>query len=175
MDKPLTVEPSLPAVNIAHVERLADHGEIMSLDGEILPVIDAANDDLVAWILIAKRMREIARRIDEMTGGEMLARCREVAGPIETEYGTARESISRGSISGIGAEKIRSILETAAEDGVIPWEAVDNVAPMKPHVTPAKIADYAETISQTKPELADAIEAILPERRRTLKVEDRLV
>jgi hypothetical protein len=42
-------------------------------------------------------------------------------------------------------------------------------------VTPAKIADYAETISASKPQLADKIEAILPERRRSLKVEDRLI
>jgi len=174
-DRPLAVTPAIPSVNVAHIEQLADQGEIITLDGEILAVADAESEDLIAWVLIAKRMREIARRIDDMTSGEMLMRCREVAGPIDTAYGTARESVSRGSISGIASERVRAILEEAAEDGAIPWEAVDNVAPLKPHVTPAKLADYAETIRPNHTMLAEAIDQNLPEKRRTLKVEERLV
>lgn len=173
-DRPLAVEPALPAINVAHIEQLAESGEIITLEGEILAVADAESEDLVAWVLIAKRMRDIARRIDEMTSGEMLMRCREVAGPIDTAYGTARESVARGSISGIASERIRAILEEAAEDGLIPWEAVDNVAPMKPHVTPARLADYADTIRANHSVLATAIDENLPEKRRTLKVEERL-
>lgn len=175
MDRPLAVEPALPAINVAHIEKLVETGEIITLDGEILAISDGENEDLVAWILIAKRMREIARRVDELVSGEMLARCREVAGPIDTPYGTARESVARGSVSGIASERIRKILEEAAEDGTIPWEAVDNVAPLKPHVTPARLADYADTIRPNHSVLAAAIDENLPEKRRSLKVEERLV
>ena len=171
MDKHLSIEPALPALNVSHIEKLAEAGRIMSLDGEVMLAASASSDDLVAWMIIEKRLREISRRVDEITSGEMLARCREVAGPISTPYGVAKESISRGSISGIASERIRRILEEAAENDAIPWEAVDNIAPLKPHVTPARAADYAETVAKSNKLLAAEIEANLPERRRVVKLD----
>jgi hypothetical protein len=117
-------------------------------------------------------MREIARRMEDLAGGELLTRCRQIAGPIDTEFGTARESISRGSVSGIQSERIRGVLEEAAADGTIPWEAVDNVAPLKAHVTPARLAEYADTIGGT---LGETLEAMLPEKRRVVKLDERSV
>lgn len=169
-DKPLAVEPSLPAANIAQIARLLEEGTIVSLDGDILPISEADNDSAVAWIVAAKRMREIARRMEDLAAAEMLQRCRTIAGPIDTEFGTARESISRGSVSGVQATRIREMLEYAAADGTIPWEAVDNVAPLQAHVTPAKAADYADTIGG---QVGEQLAALLPEKRRTLKVDER--
>ena len=170
-DKPLVVEPSLPAANIAQIAKLLEDGQIVTLDGEVLSVAEADNDSAVAWIIAAKRMRDIARRMEDLAAAEMLQRCRTVAGPIQTEFGTARESVSRGSVSGIQAARIREMLEYAAADGTIPWEAVDNVAPLQAHVTPAKAADYADTIGG---QIGEQLASLLPEKRRSLKVEERL-
>ena len=170
-DKPLAVEPSLPAANIAQIAKLLEDGQIVTLDGEVLSVAEADNDSAVAWIIAAKRMRDIARRMEDLAAAEMLQRCRAVAGPIQTEFGTARESVSRGSVSGIQAARIREMLEYAAADGTIPWEAVDNVAPLQAHVTPAKAADYADTIGGA---VGEQLASLLPEKRRSLKVEERL-
>ena len=169
-DKPLAIEPSLPAANIAQIARLLEEGTIVSLDGDILPISEADNDSAVAWIVAAKRMREIARRMEDLASAEMLQRCRTVAGPIETEFGTARESISRSSVSGVQATRIREMLEYAAAEGTIPWEAVENVAPLQAHVTPAKAADYADTIGGI---IGDQLASLLPEKRRALKVDER--
>ena len=171
-DKSLSVEPALPPVSVAQIASLLEEGSIVSLDGEVLPVSDADNDSAVAWIIAAKRMRDIARRMEELANGELLQRCRQVAGPIVTEYGTAKESVSRGSVSGIQSERIRAVLEEAAEDGKIPWEAVDNVAPLKAHVTPAKLADYADAIGG---DLGDQLEGLLPEKRRTVKITEAII
>jgi hypothetical protein len=171
-DKHLEVEPSLPAANVAHLARLLEEASLISLDGEILAARDADNGSLAAWMLAAKRMREIARRMEDLAGGELLTRCRQIAGPIDTEFGTARESISRGSVSGIQSERIRAVLEEAAADGTIPWEAVDNVAPLKAHVTPARLAEYADTIGG---QLGETLDGMLPEKRRTIKLDERSV
>ena len=171
-EKHLAVEPSLPQANIAHLARLLEEASLVSLDGEITSARDADNDSLAAWRIAAKRRRDIAGLLVDVAGVELLLRCRQIAGPIDTEFGTARESISRGSVSGVQSERIRSVLEAAAADGIIPWEAVDNVAPLKAHVTPARLAEYAETIGG---DLGETLETMLPEKRRVVKLDERSV
>jgi hypothetical protein len=173
-EKHLAVEPHLPAANLAYISRLYEDAQLITLDGEIVSIPDADSDSLVAWMIAAKRMRDVARRMEELASSEMLLRCREVAGPISTEYGTAKESISRGSVTGVGAARIRDVLEQAAADDLIPWDAVENVAPLTAHVTPAKAAEYADAIETAHPDLADRIRTLLPEKRRTVKIDERV-
>lgn len=175
MDRPLIVRPDLPQISITSFERLLDQGEMMSTDGEILRVDEADDASLVAWTLAAKHLREVARRMEDASHAIILDRVRQNAGPIMTEYGTAKESVSRGSITGAASARIRSILEEAASDGVISWDAADNVAPLVPHVTPAKAADYIDAIENRHPDLADELAKHLPEKRRTIKIETRSV
>jgi len=172
MEKPIVIRPELPAVNVGHIEGLLERDELITLDGEVLDITEGSSDDVVAWIVAMKRIRDLARRMEDRCAAVMLQRVGEHAGPIETEYGTARQSVSRGSVSGIASTRIRAILEEAAADEKIPWDVVDNLAPLVAHVTPAKVADYIEA---SAPEaLADQLASHLPEKRRTLKVEERL-
>ena len=164
--------PYVPPANITQLRSLAEQGELLTLDGEILPVSDATNDDLVAWGLVAQHLRDLARMISTSVEPELGTRIHSLAGPIITEYGSARESISRASVSGIASQRIREILERCAADGAIPWEAVDNIAPLQAHVTPAKIQNYIETCPTG---LADELEPHLPEKRRTIKLEQTSV
>ena len=86
-----------------------------------------------------------------------------------TAQGKASETISRGSVSGIASAQIRELLEAAAADGVIPWEAVDNVAPLVAHVTPQKAWQYAEDAPD---EIREQLEQLIPAKRRTIKVDE---
>jgi len=162
----------VPPANITQLRSLAEQGELITLDGEIISVSDAANDDLVAWGLVAQHLRDLARMISTSVEPELGVRIHSLAGPIITEYGTARESISRASVSGIASQRIREIMERCAADGAIPWEAVDNIAPLQAHVTPAKIQNYIETCPAG---LADELEPHLPEKRRSIKLEQTTV
>jgi hypothetical protein len=72
-------------------------------------------------------------------------------------------------VSGIASAQIRELLEAAAADGVIPWEAVDNVAPLVAHVTPQKAWQYAEDAPD---EIREQLEAMIPAKRRTIKVDE---
>ena len=172
MDKPVVIRPSLPAINAGHIEGLLERDELITLDGEVLDITEGSSDDVVAWIVAMKRIRDLARRMEDRCNAVMLERVGQHAGPIETEYGTARQSVSRGSVSGIQSQRIRAILEEAAADEKIPWDVVDNLAPLQAHVTPARLADYLE--SSAPEALADELGKHLPEKRRTLKVEERL-
>jgi hypothetical protein len=172
MDKPVVIRPSLPAINAGHIEGLLERDELITLDGEVLDISEGSSDDVVAWIVAMKRIRDLARRMEDRCNAVMLERVGQNAGPIETEYGTARQSVSRGSVSGIQSQRIRAILEEAAADGKISWDTVDNLAPLQAHVTPAKLADYLEASAPQT--LADELANHLPEKRRTLKVEERL-
>jgi hypothetical protein len=162
----------VPPANITQLRSLAEQGELITLDGEIINVSDAANDDLVAWGLVAQHLRDLARMISTSVEPELGVRIHSLAGPIITEYGTAKESISRASVSGIASQRIREIMERCAADGAIPWEAVDNIAPLQAHVTPAKIQNYIETCPAG---LADELEPHLPEKRRSIKLEQTAV
>ena len=172
MDKPVVIRPSLPAINAGHIEGLLERDELITLDGEVLDIAEGSSDDVVAWIVAMKRIRDLARRMEDRCNAVMLERVGQHAGAIETEYGTARQSVSRGSVSGIQSQRIRAILEEAAADEKIPWDVVDNLAPLQAHVTPARLADYLE--SSAPEALADELGKHLPEKRRTLKVEERL-
>lgn len=165
----MSLVPYVPPANITQLRTFAERGELLSLDGEILPVQDASNDDLVAWGLVANHLRELARLILISVEPELAERIHATAGPVKTEYGTAKESISRGSVSGVQAKRIRDLMEECASDGMIPWEAVDNIAPLIPHVTPAKVANYVETCPAG---LAEELEKHLPQNRRTIKLEE---
>jgi hypothetical protein len=172
MEKPVVVRPELPAINMGHIAGLLERDELITLDGEVLTIDDGTSDDVVAWIVAMKRIRDLARRMEDRCSAVMLQRVGQHAGSIETEYGTAKQSVSRGSVSGIQSQRIRAILEEAAADEKIPWDVVDNLAPLQAHVTPAKLADYLDA---SAPEaLADELAKHLPDKRRTLKVEERL-
>jgi trans-2-enoyl-CoA reductase len=165
----MDVEKRVHGFSYDTLRGLAEANELITQDGEVISVNDATNDDLVLYSIAAQRLRALARIIEDNTHAELAQRVRALGGPVTASgLGTARESISRGSISGISASRIRDALERFAEDDVIPWEAVDNVAPMVPHVTPAKITQYAEDAPAS---VRDAITPLLPEKRRTIKVE----
>ena len=151
---------------------VAEGRHVVTAEGEVLDVSVADDQELVTWSLIAQRLRLLARNIEETVHGELAVRCRATGGAIQTPLGTATETISRGSVSGIAAAQIRAVLEDAAEDGVIPWDAVDNIAPLVPHVTPAKVANYVETCPT---ELAEVLEKHMPQKRRTIKVAEQNV
>lgn len=172
-ERSVTVEPYLPQANITQIRDLFERGMLVTLDGEVTTADQADNDSLVSWILAAEMLRKLSNEMKQMAEGEMLHRVQAAAGPIETEYGTARESVSRGSVSGVAAKRIRSILEECASTGLIPWDAVDNLAPLVPHVTPAKLADYLDQqhIAEGMPGLTEQIRDNMPEKRRTLKVD----
>ena len=172
MDKPVVIRPSLPAINAGHIEGLLERDELITLDGEVLDIAEGSSDDVVAWIVAMKRIRDLARRMEDRCNAVMLQRVGEHAGPIETEYGTAKQSVSRGSVSGIQSQRIRAILEEAAADGKIPWDVVDNLAPLQAHVTPAKLSDYLDVRGEE--DFGRELRKHLPEKRRTLKVEERL-
>lgn len=152
------------------MERLSNYAEIVTQAGEVVTAADADNVDLVAWVIVANEMKRVANEMLRIAETELHGRVRQIAGPIDTEFGTARESVSRGSVSGTNAARIRDVLERYAADGVIPWEAVDNVAPLQAHVTPAKLAQYLE---DAPTDVADAVEPLMPERRRTIKIDAR--
>lgn len=172
-ERTVTIEPYLPQANITQIRDLFERGMLVTLDGEVTTADQADNDSLVSWILAADMLRKLAFEMKAMAEGEMLNRVQAAAGPIETEYGTARESVSRGSVSGVAAKRIRDILEECASTGLIPWDAVDNLAPLQPHVTPAKLADYLDQqhIAEGMPGLSEQIRNNMPEKRRTLKVD----
>lgn len=163
-----SIEPYIPPASVTQLQRLAENAELITQSGEIVAATDADDASLVAWSLVAMELRSIARLMESSASAVLLARCQERAGDVTTEYGTARESISRSSISGIQAQRIRDLLEGFAEDGVIPWEAVDNVAPLQPHVTPAKLANYAEKSPLV---VGEQLERLMPEKRRSIKID----
>ena len=165
----MEVERRVNAFSYDTIRRLAELNELITSTGEVISVADATDDDLVLYGIAAQRLRALARMLEDNTHAELAQRIRATGGPVKVGgLGTARESISRGSISGINAARIREELERFAEDGVIPWEAVDNVAPLQAHVTPAKITQYAE---DAPPAVRDTIRPLLPEKRRSVKVE----
>ena len=166
-DRSLIKRPAIMGP-VEEIERFALDGTILTQQGEIMLAADAASVDLVAWVVMAQELKTIAAEMMRTAETELHQRVRTLAGPIETEYGTARESVSRGSISGSSAQRIRDVLEKHAADGTIPWEAVDNVAPLVAHVTSAKISQYAEDAPE---QVGRDLEDLLPEKRRTLKVD----
>jgi hypothetical protein len=170
-DRALVHRPAIMGP-VADIEAFVHDGALLSQRGEIITPAEAENVDLVAGVIMAQELRRIAGEMMRIAETELAQRVRTLAGPIDTEYGTARESVSRGSISGTTAQRIRDVLEKHAADGTIPWEAVDNVAPMQAHVTPAKISQYAEDAPAS---IAADLEDLLPEKRRSLKVDARLV
>lgn len=151
------------------LRRLAELNELITSTGEVISVTEATDDDLVLYSIAAQRLRALARMLEDNTHNELAQRIRAIGGPVKVGgLGTARESISRGSISGINAARIREELERFAEDGVIPWEAVENVAPLQAHVTPAKITQYAEDAPAN---VRETIQPLLPDKRRSVKVD----
>ena len=163
-----SIERASADLSTGTLVRLAESGTIITGDGESLPMFEAESADLVAWSVFTQRMRATLRLLEDTIAAELAIRIRAAGGPITTDNGTASESISRGSVSGIQAKHIRALLEDAAADGEIPWDAVDNVAPLVAHVTPAKAAQYAE---DAPAHIGEKIAAMLPERRRSVKVE----
>jgi hypothetical protein len=172
MDRPLVIRPELPAVNMSHIAGLLERDELITLDGEIVALDKAESTDLVAWMIAMRHVRDLARRMDERCGAIMLDRCAQQSGPIVTEYGTATQSVSRGPVSGIASARIRDILEGAEQDGLVPVGVADNLAPLKAHVTPAKLADYIEVGAPER--VATDLAEHLPDKRRTVKIEERL-
>jgi hypothetical protein len=166
-DRALIRRPDISA-SVDALERFSEDAMIVTTEGEIIHASDASNEDLIAWVVSANEMRRIAAQMIGAAESILHFRVKAMAGPIETEWGTVRESVSRGSISGVGSQRIRDVLEKHAADGTIPWEAVDNIAPLQAHVTPAKIQQYVE---DAPVEVAADLHDLLPEKRRSIKVE----
>jgi hypothetical protein len=151
------------------LQNVAENRHIITSDGELLDVTLATDDDLVLWSIVTQRLRTLARNIEQGVNSELADRVRRTGGSISTPQGKASETISRGSVSGVASAQIRELLEAAAADGVIPWEAVDNVAPLVAHVTPQKAWQYAEDAPE---EIREQLEQMIPAKRRTIKVDE---
>jgi hypothetical protein len=156
-------------LTVGALQNVAENRHIITSDGELLDVTLATDDDLVIWSIVTQRLRTLARNIEQGVNSELADRVRRTGGSITTPQGKASETISRGSVSGIASAQIRELLEAAAADGVIPWEAVDNVAPLVAHVTPQKAWQYAEDAPD---EIREQLEAMIPAKRRTIKVDE---
>jgi hypothetical protein len=156
-------------LTVGALQNVAENRHIITSDGELLDVTLATDDDLVIWSIVTQRLRTLARNIEQGVNSELADRVRRTGGSITTPQGKASETISRGSVSGIASAQIRELLEAAAADGVIPWEAVDNVAPLVAHVTPQKAWQYAEDAPD---EIREQLEQLIPAKRRTIKVDE---
>ena len=156
-------------LTVGALQNVAENRHIITSDGELLDVTLATDDDLVIWSIVTQRLRTLARNIEQGVNAELADRVRRTGGAITTPQGKATETISRGSVSGVASAQIRELLEAAAADGVIPWEAVDNVAPLVAHVTPQKAWQYAEDAPD---EIREQLEAMIPAKRRTIKVDE---
>ena len=156
-------------LTVGALQNVAENRHIITSDGELLDVTLATDDDLVIWSIVTQRLRTLARNIEQGVHAELAERVRRTGGAITTPEGKVSETISRGSVSGIASAQIRELLEAAAADGVIPWEAVDNVAPLVAHVTPQKAWQYAEDAPD---EIREQLEAMIPAKRRTIKVDE---
>lgn len=166
--------PAATGVPTTLVEQLAaDRCVIDPSTGEIVPLAAASNDAVVAWRLAADKLAAVARGLRDAIDTELVARTSETGGPITTEYGVARQSVSRGTVSGAAAETIRRVLENAARLGDVSVDAVDNVVPLEPRCTPMRVARW---VADNRHRLAEddyhAIMAALPAERRTVRVEE---
>jgi hypothetical protein len=156
-------------LTVGALQNVAENRHIITSDGELLDVTLATDDDLVIWSIVTQRLRTLARNIEQGVNAELADRVRRTGGAITTPQGKATETISRGAVSGVFAAQIRELLEAAAADGVIPWEAVDNVAPLVAHVTPGKAWQYCEDAPD---EIREQLEKLIPAKRRTIKVDE---
>lgn len=165
--------PRFPHVTTSTVSDLAAYGEIIDVDtGERTSLVGATNTTLAAWRVALDDLAQLARRMRDQVDTELVTRTSEVGGSIRTEYGTVKQVVSRGSVSGAAAQTIRAILEQAARMGDIPADAVDNVAPLTPHVTPSRVARWAHDNRSRlgEREYAELV-AALPTEKRTVRVE----
>jgi len=163
----------VPTITVGTLATLRDtHSVVEPATGEIVPTGDATNDALIAWRLDLDELAAAARQIRDAIDTELLRRTSLAGGPVTTTYGSARMSVSRGSVSGSAARRIRDILEHLATHGDIPHDAVDNIAPLVPHVTPVQVARW---VADNRDRLSEAdysaLVELLPAERRTVKVE----
>jgi hypothetical protein len=105
----------VPQVSVSQLNGFAERGEVITEDGEVLKVDEASNDDLVAWSLVATYLRDLARLISTSVEPELADRIHTIGGPITATHGTARETISRASVSGIEAKRIRASSKSAPQ------------------------------------------------------------
>jgi hypothetical protein len=155
-------------ITIEMIERWYEEAVVLTSDGEVVEISDASSTDLVAWSIAMREAYMSFRAMQDAVEHELGSRIRQTGGEIKTEYGTAKESISRGSVSGIAAARIRDELVKLAENGTIRPEAVNNVAPLVPHVTPAKLSQFVEDQHEA---VRLILEPLIPEKRRTVKIE----
>lgn len=155
-------------ITIDMIERWYEEAVVLSADGEVVEISAASSPDLVAWAVAMREAYMSFRAMQDAVEHELGLRIRQIGGEIKTEYGTARESISRGSVSGIAAKRIRDELELLVQNGWVLPEAVDNIAPLVPHVTPAKLTQFVEDQNES---VRTVLEPLVPEKRRTVKIE----
>ncbi len=163
----------MPVITTGLVADLSRDRQVVDpATGEIVNLADATDDAVVAWRVALDRLATLCRSYRDAIDTELVARTSAAGGPLRTEYGTATQSVSRAAVSGTCAETIRTILENAARLGDIPADAVDNVAPLKAHVTPMRLVRW---VADNRHRLAehdyhDLLNAF-PQERRTVKVE----
>ena len=155
-------------ITIEMIERWYEEAVVLTSSGEVVEISDATSDDLVAWSIAMRESYLKFRAMQDAVEHELGTRIRQTGGEIKTEYGTAKESIGRGSVSGIAAARIRDELLLLAANGSIRPEAVDNVAPLVAHVTPAKLSQFVEDQHEA---VRLILEPLIPEKRRTVKIE----
>lgn len=170
---PLNHPAPMPVITTSLVADLSrDRQVIDPTTGEIVDLADATDDAVVAWRVALDRLATLCRSYRDAIDTELVARTSAAGGPITTEYGVAKQTVSRAAVSGAGAETIRSVLEQAARIGDIPADAVDNLAPLRAHVTPMRLVRW---VADNRHRLAEhdyhELLAALPAERRTVKVE----
>jgi hypothetical protein len=155
-------------ITVDMVERWYEEAVVLTSTGEVVEISEATSGDLIAWSIAMRESYLSFRAMQDAVEHELGTRIRQTGGEIKSEYGVARETISRGSVSGIAAARIRDELVMLAENGTIPPEAVDNVAPLVAHVTPAKLSQFVE---DQREGVRLILEPLIPEKRRTVKID----
>lgn len=155
-------------ITIDMIERWYEEAVVLTDSGEVIEVSEADSDDLIAWSFAMQQASLKFRLMKDLVEQELGSRIRASGGAIKTNHGTAKETIGRGAISGIQAARIRDELQKLAENGSVPITAVDNLAPLVPHVTPAKFGQFVEDQHEA---IRLILEPLIPEKRRTVKVE----
>jgi hypothetical protein len=155
-------------ITIEMIERWYEQAVVLTSAGEVVEISDADSGDLIAWSIAMRESYLSFRAMQDAVEAELGTRIRQTGGEIKSEFGTARETIGRGSVSGIAAARIRDELVMLAENGTIRPEAVDNVAPLVAHVTPAKLSQFVEDQREA---VRLILEPLIPEKRRSIKID----
>ena len=170
-----TPVPYVPRI-VDDVERLATDGRILTRDGETKTPAEATDYELGEALAVAKRLADLGALLRRVCESEAAHRAGVAGGELDTA--AARITLGRPtyrSVSGAASQRVRDVLDSAVRCGYLPASAVDKVAPLVPHVTPAALRDLIAALSareeQSAAVIAGSLRAHLPEQYRRVTVE----